>query len=283
MAAVGVADVMVVRFPDGTIATTETLDVRGGWKMVEFSGYVGNPALGLVDVDVVRLGMIKELRLPVEVGKPEEGRVKTLTLPDGVGKPDVGRDKMLELADRVGKPAVGRKEMLELADREGNAEGAVGAGGKPELGRNEKLMLLVGYRGKPELGPVTGDRRVVEFKEILGVRLGTEYEVMFSVGAMVGPVLDGPKRVERESDELEVTLGSEPLGPEVPTMLGPVLSGTSTDVFVVGIGVGMTERVDETVTVPGLPALVRNLVVVPEVTKTVSVVSSESRPLMVRV
>ncbi|KAL8938070.1 MAG: hypothetical protein Q9211_003383, partial [Gyalolechia sp. 1 TL-2023] len=237
---VAVANVRVVRFPDGTVAVTETLVIGGSWKMVEFSGYAGNSALGLVDVDVVRVGIITELRLPIEVGNPEEGRVETLPLPDGIGKPIVGRGEMLELADRDGNP-------------------------------------------KLALGPVTGGARVVEFKEMLGVKLGTEYEVSLSVGAMVGPVPDEPKRVERESDELEVVLGSKPLGPDVPTLLGPVLSGTAADVFVLGIGVGITERVDETVTGPGLPALVRNLVVVPEVTKTVSVVSWESRPLMVRV
>lgn len=62
-----------------------------------------------------------------------------------------------------------------------------------------------------------------------------------------------------------------------------MLSGNILDVFVLGNGVGTMERVDVTVTGPGLPALVRILVVVPDVTMTVAVVSSVSSPERVRV
>lgn len=108
---------------------------------------------------------------------------------------------------------------------------------------------------------------MVKFVKTLEVKFGTEYEVPLSVGAMVGPVPEGPKRVERESDEFEVAVGSKLLGPDVPRLIGPVLIGITTDVFVLGNGMGMTERVDVTVIGLGIPpALVRTLVVVPDVT-----------------
>lgn len=120
-------------------------------------------------------------------------------------------------------------------------------------------------------------------RDMLGIKLGTENEVRLRVGAMVGRVPDEPKMVERESDVLRLALDGEILDLGVPTLLEPVLRGTVTDAFVLGIGVGITETVDETVAVPGLPALVRIWVLVPEVTTKVAVVSSESRPEIVRV
>lgn len=99
--------------------------------------------------------MITELRLPIEDGKPEEARGETVTFVEGTGKPDVGCNEMLELRDSVGKPEL-------IAD------------GNPELGRNEKLRLPVGYSGKPELGPVTSGGGAVELEKALDVKFGTE-------------------------------------------------------------------------------------------------------------
>lgn len=123
----------------------------------------------------------------------------------------------------------------------------------------------MGRGGKPELGPVTGGRRVVELADMVGVRLGTEKEVRFEVGAKVGRVPDEAKVLERVSDELKLGVGWEALG----TLLVAVLSRIVMVVLVVGSEVGMTETVEETVAVgglPGLPALVRTRVLVPVVT-----------------
>lgn len=96
----------------------------------------------------------------------------------------------------------------------------------------------------PELGPVTGGRRVVELIDMEGVKLGTENEVTLRVGAIVGRVPD-----------------------KVKVLLKAVLSGIVRDVLVVGTGTGTTETVVETVAMEGLPpALVRIWVLVPLVT-----------------
>lgn len=49
------------------------------------------------------------------------------------------------------------------------------------------------------------------------VTLGTDSEVRFSVGAIVGRV--SSLVVDRVKETLELALGSEPLGLEVPTLL----------------------------------------------------------------
>ncbi|KAL8723480.1 MAG: hypothetical protein Q9225_000213 [Loekoesia sp. 1 TL-2023] len=85
-------DVGVLVLPGVDIAVTVTLTVTGGGKMVEFSGYVGNPALALEVVGLVRLGETKELWLVDDNGKPEVGREEMLRLAEDVGKPDVGRE-----------------------------------------------------------------------------------------------------------------------------------------------------------------------------------------------
>lgn len=130
--------------------------------------------------------------------------------------------------------------------------------GKP-VGPSERLRLPVVAGRNPELGPATVGRRVVELTEFVGARLGAENVVILRVDAIVGRVPDDAKVLDKESDELELRI-------EGKTMLGPVPIGAVTEGAVVRGGVGITEMVDRTETVPGLPCRVRVWVVVPVVT-----------------
>ncbi|KAL8766435.1 MAG: hypothetical protein Q9209_006811 [Squamulea sp. 1 TL-2023] len=204
------------------------MNVRENDDLVEFADCVGNPEVGR--------GVI--LRLADGVGNPE-----TLRVTDVGRKPELGRGVMLLFIDRVGKLELGRGVTLALMDGDGKLEEAnevrlpVGSGGKPELGRVDKLVL------------------------------DTERLVPLDVGTMVGRVPDEAKVFDKDWEVLILGIDGETRELREPTILEPVPIADVTGGTVVKGGIGLTVIADEIVVSSGeLPCRVSSWVVVPVVT-----------------
>ncbi|KAL8783783.1 MAG: hypothetical protein Q9213_004399 [Squamulea squamosa] len=244
-------------------------------ELVALVDAVGKPPVGLEDV----------LRLPISVGEndgldefadcignPEVGRGVILRFADDVGspemlrftdvgrKPELGRGVVLIFADSGGMLKLGRGVILELLVGDGKLKEAsdvrlpVVRGGKPMLGRIDKLVLVI-------------DGRVVELMEAVTVRLGTKKLVPLNVGAIVGRVPDEAKVLDRDREVLKLGIDGETREVREPTILEPVPIADVTDGTEVKGGTGLTIMVDEIVVGPGgLPCRVSSKVVVPVVT-----------------